>query len=188
MPALWRFAGQKAPASSNGRPACSERSRRSTQSPCSSSATWWRTRPSSAPATSRSRSRRHGADWTGYEMRCPGVRCVAAWAKPSAAETQALLALTDLVELVRGMAGLLVHGRDGLLVRPFRETKNLSSLGVQPIAHVLNPGTLLRFDILLMGFGKLLRGHVHPIVYVHECRHEATSYSSQAVDSGAYGS
>src|SRR6202521_6027331 len=188
MPALWRSAARKARASSNGRRACCERSRRSTRSPCSSSATWWRTRVSSAPATSRSRFLRHGADWTAYETRCPGVSCAAAWAKPSAARDLGLLAFADLVELIRGMARLFVHGRDGLLGPPFREAENLSSFGVEPVAHVLNPGTLLRFDILRMRFGELLRSHVHPIVYVHECRHEPTSCSLQAVVSGPYGS
>src|SRR5205809_8030553 len=82
-----------------------------------------------------------------------------------------LSALAHLVQLVRRMACLLVHGGNGLLVWARGQAEDLSGLGVQPVARVLNPGTLLGFDISLMRFGELLRRDVHPLVDVHECRH-----------------
>src|SRR2546430_4807699 len=72
---------------------------------------------------------------------------------------------------MRRMAGLLVHSGNGLLVRARGQAENLSGLGVQPVARVLNPVTLLGFDVFLVRFGELLRRDVHPLVDVHECRH-----------------
>src|SRR3989441_1851357 len=88
-----------------------------------------------------------------------------------------LAALANLVQLVRRMAGLLVHGGNGFLVRACRKAEDLSRLRIQPVARVLNPGTLLGFEIFLVRVGELLRSDVHPFVAVHERRH-ITSYSA----------
>src|SRR4029077_18170320 len=117
----------------------------------------------------------------------PGTRCVvvASVAPPPRQslrrlEVWALPAFADLVELISGMAGLLVHGGDGLFVRTRGEAEDLTCLRVQPVAHVLDPCSFLGFEILLMGFCELLRRNVHPLVDVHECRHEPTSYSQSS--------
>ena len=76
------------------------------------------------------------------------------------------------------MARLLMHGGDRLLVRTLGQAEDLSRLLIQPVARVLDPSSLLRLEILFMRLRQLLRRDVHPLVYVHECRHEPTSYAA----------